>query len=141
MRFWDSSAIVPLLVPEERSADCTEQLAAEGAMIVWALTPVEVLSAIHRLHRAQALDETTLRGAQQRLASLRTAWSEIHDVGLVGARAERLLAVHPLRAADALQLAAALIACDERPANVPLVCLDARLNDAAAREGFKILPA
>lgn len=44
------------------------------------------------------------------------------------------------RAADALQLAAALIACDEQPSLPPFVALDHRLADAARREGFRVLP-
>ena len=57
-------------------------------------------------------------------------------------RAGRLVAAHPLRAADALQLAAALMWCDDTPSTVtPFVCLDERLRNAARREGFSILPA
>ena len=59
---------------------------------------------------------------------------------LVRHRAERLLALHPLRAGDALQLSAALVACEERPEGELLVCLDARLREAAAREGFHLVP-
>jgi hypothetical protein len=53
--------------------------------------------------------------------------------------AERLLRTHPLRAADSLQLAAALIAADHDPSNLEIVCLDARLTSAARREGFAVL--
>ncbi|MFY9343542.1 MAG: hypothetical protein WAT39_13685 [Planctomycetota bacterium] len=56
-------------------------------------------------------------------------------------RARRLLANHPLRAADACQLAAALIACRERPDALGFVTLDSRLAEAARREGFTVLPA
>ena len=55
-------------------------------------------------------------------------------------RAGRLLATHPLRAADALQLAAALVWCDEAPQGETFVCLDERLSAAARREGFAVLP-
>ena len=56
-------------------------------------------------------------------------------------RAARLLAVHPLRAADALQLAAALLWCEEQPHAEGFVSLDAKLRDAAHKEGFSVLPA
>ena len=56
-------------------------------------------------------------------------------------RAARLLAVHPLRAADALQLAAALVWVEEQPHGERFVSLDGRLRDAAAREGFTLVPA
>ncbi len=140
MKFWDTSALVPLLAPEGRSSECTDLLAADRRMIVWALTPVEALSAIHRRHRDKGLSDASLRQAKRRLESLRDAWNEIRDVDLVGRRAERLLGVHAIRAADALQLAAALVGCDERPEEMPFVCLDERLGAAAEREGFRILP-
>ena len=49
-----------------------------------------------------------------------------------------MLRVHALRAADALQLAAALLASDEEPAGLDIVTLDSRLADAARREGFRV---
>jgi uncharacterized protein len=55
-------------------------------------------------------------------------------------RAGRLVSAHPLRAADAFQLAAALAWCDDTPAGESFVCLDERLREAARREGFAILP-
>jgi hypothetical protein len=55
--------------------------------------------------------------------------------------AERLLRTHPLRAADSLQLAAALIASDHDPRSLELVCMDERLKSAARREGFTVLGA
>jgi hypothetical protein len=55
-------------------------------------------------------------------------------------RSERLLGVHSLRAADAFQLAAALVwSRGQTPAHA-IVSLDERLRLAAAREGFRILP-
>lgn len=55
-------------------------------------------------------------------------------------QAIRLLGLHPLRAADALQLAAALVWADRRPRGHPFVCLDAGLREAAHAEGFSVLP-
>jgi hypothetical protein len=57
-----------------------------------------------------------------------------------GARDADVLAAHPLRAADALQLAAALVWTGEAAAGEAFVCLDERLRDAARREGFEVLP-
>lgn len=140
MRFWDSSAVVPLVVPETSSNACRRLLVADPEVLVWALTPVEVLSAIHRRARAGALDRKGYDASQQRLGVLRSGWDEIQDIELVRARAERILAVHGLRAADALQLAAALTASAERPRDVALVSLDRQLSEAARREGFTVLP-
>ena len=53
--------------------------------------------------------------------------------------AARLLRVHPLRAADALQLAAAIVGSEDRPETLPFVTLDDRLADAATREGFRVI--
>lgn len=58
----------------------------------------------------------------------------------IRSRADRLLGIHTLRAADALQLAALLAASEERPADLPLVTLDDRLANAARKEGFPVLP-
>lgn len=140
MRFWDASAVVPLLVPEVQSSECSKELAKDRGVIVWALTPVEVLSAIHRKNREGRLTDSAVKQARRRLDALRASWSDIRDVGLVATRAERLLAVHALRAADTLQLAAALVACDETPARLSFVCLDANLRATATREGFAVLP-
>jgi hypothetical protein len=59
---------------------------------------------------------------------------------LIRDRALRILAVHPLRSADALQLAAALVYCSEQPREEPFVCLDDRLRQAARTEGFILVP-
>jgi predicted nucleic acid-binding protein len=48
----------------------------------------------------------------------------------------RFLRVHPLRAADALQLAAAFTAAERRPSSLAFVCMDEKLLAAAKREGF-----
>jgi len=72
---------------------------------------------------------------------LSARWEEVGALELVRSRALRLLNTHAIRAGDALQLAAALIACDERPESLPFVCLDDRLRDAARKEGFPVLPS
>jgi hypothetical protein len=74
-----------------------------------------------------------------RLEALEKDWTENIDFESVRERAGRLLAVHPLSAADALQLAAALVAVDERPRGFGFVTLDDRLAAAAVREGFALL--
>jgi len=51
----------------------------------------------------------------------------------------RLLRIHPLRAADAFQLAAALVACEERPAGFSFLTGDERLGEAAENEGFALV--
>jgi len=81
------------------------------------------------------------RQARQVLQQLADVWSEVQPSELLHRTAERLLAVHALRAADALQLAAALHWCQREPLNRHLVAFDSRLRDAAYKEGFTILPS
>ena len=99
--------MVPLVVTEPLSNHCFRLLLADPEVVVWALTPVEVLSAIYRRVRAGELDRQAYDASQQRMDVLRSGWDEILDVEVVRTRAERVLAVHRLRAADALQLAPA----------------------------------
>jgi len=53
--------------------------------------------------------------------------------------AERLLETHPLRAADALQIGAALVAAESEPETLEFVTLDRRQAEAAEREGFRVM--
>jgi len=62
----------------------------------------------------------------------------IEPVDVVLETARRLLRVHPLRAADSFQLAAAFLAAEGRPSTLEFVCLDDRLVIAAQREGFLV---
>ena len=140
MRFWDSSALVPLLVEESSSPAIRALLGDDPAVVVWQLAGTEVTSALWRRRRADEIDEVVRRLAETGLAVLEELWTAVEDTRLVDRRARRLLAVHSLRAADALHLAAALIACDERTKMLPFVTLDERLADAARREGFLVLP-
>ena len=74
------------------------------------------------------------------LRALALSWDEILPSEAVRGIAQRLLRVHALRAADSLQLAAALVAAERDPASLPLVSLDQRLGEAATREGFTVEP-
>ncbi len=142
MRFWDSSAIVPLLVTEASTKAVRAAWLRAPSMAVWWATPVECLSALCRLERDGALSTNGLRDAIARLDALSAAWLEIEAGPRVRELAMRLLRTHALRAADSLQLAAAIVAAEERPATLDIVTLDARLADAAGREGFAVeLPA
>lgn len=140
MKFWDASAIVPLLLTEARREKLLELVQADPAMLVWWGTPVECASAIARRERDGALDLADATGALSRLRSLSKSWSEVVASDSVRAVALRLLRTHPLRAADSLQLAAAIVAAEGDPASLPIVCLDERLREAADREGFATLP-
>jgi predicted nucleic acid-binding protein len=115
-------------------------LRADSGILTWWSTRVEVTSAVARLVREGQLVPADQAASQKRLGQLRDAWEEVAPADQVRVTAARLLRTHPLRAADALQLAAALEACDHRPEALPFVTLDQRLGEAAQREGFEVLP-
>lgn len=139
MRFWDTSALVPLIVREPTSSWAAENFAADGDRIVWGFTPVEISSALNRRRREQALTRAQFNAARQRAKSFIDSCDRVMAFELVAERALRVLDMHALRAADALQLAAALLASREQPNDVGFVTLDIRLAEAAEREGFPVL--
>ncbi len=138
MRFWDSSAIIPLLVGEKDSGRRKEQLRADPRMTVWWGCKIECASALNRLRRDGDLDEDCLGAALGRLEAFAEGWYEVLPTSEVRERAIRLLRVHALRAADSIQLAAALIAASENPRALPFLTADDRLKEAAVKEGFSV---
>ena len=139
MRFWDSSAIIALLVDESEHKHARAWLDQDAAMLVWWSTPVECVSALARRERDGSLDADAMRIALARLRSLSEQWHEVLPTATLRGVAERMLRVHPLRAADALQLAAAVVAAERDPPSLEFVSLDDRLLEAASREGFRVI--
>lgn len=135
MHYWDASALVPLCVAED-SSRFLRDLGAKTEMVTWCLSAIEIASAIERRSREGVLADPGRRLALDKLAALREGWVEILAADSVVERALRLLAAHPLRAADSAQLAAALVAVEDRPRGHHFVCNDERLAAAASREGF-----
>ena len=140
MRFWDSSAIIPLCLKERISDGIKGLMRGDEDVVVWWTTRVECLSALSRRRREGVLSPDDETKARTVLSAIGTAWSEIQPTEAVRLRAERLLSVHPFRAADALHLAAALIWAQERPPGLEFVCLDQNLREAALKEGFSVQP-
>jgi hypothetical protein len=136
VRFWDSSAIVPLLVPEALSRPVQECFGADPVMFAWWGTEIECLAAICRRQRRGALREDVVANALVRLNALRAAWHEVEPGEAVRESAKRFLRIHDLRSAGALQLGAAFFAAEARPPTLDFVSLDDRLLEAARREGF-----
>ncbi len=139
MRYWDSSALLPLLAEEEETELRRRQLQADPQIITWWGSRIECVSALNRLHREADLDTKSLERILEDLQTLSTGWLEIQPTERLRQRALRLLRLHPLHAADALQLAAALIACGESPHTLPVLCGDTQLTEAARTEGFPVL--
>jgi hypothetical protein len=110
-------------------------------MIVWWASPVECGSAVHRLRREGVFDPDEAAEVLARLAEAFDAANVVQPGDEVAATALRLLAVHPLRAGDSLQLAAGLVwARGSRPGASEFVCLDDGLRTAATLEGFRVVP-
>ncbi len=139
MRYWDASALLPLVLREPTSDVMDAHLRDDPAVVTWWGTRIECMSAIARLERDGALRGEEVRMAITRLDAVQRRWSEVPAIDDVRVQAVRLLRSHRLRAADALQLAAAVVASDFTPAVLPFITRDHRLADAAEREGFRIL--
>ena len=138
MRFWDTSAIIPLVIVEGATRAALRCLREDGDLAVWWATSVECASAIARLER-EGMRTSDVAEALVRLETLAAAWTEVEPQDEIREIAQRLLRVHPLRAADALQLAAAYLVAERRPSSLELVTLDTRVASAAAKEGFTVI--
>lgn len=138
MRFWDSSALVPLLVEEAETDPVRDLYLEDSGAIVWWGTAVECTSAVARREREGQLSPEAASEALERLDALARHWNRIEPVDAILETSRRFLRVHPLRASDSLQLAAAFLASEGRPSTLEFVCLDDRLVIAARREGFPV---
>ena len=140
MRFWDTSALVPLLLEQETTAEVERFLAQDPDMAAWWGTPVECRSAAARLRREERLTVREEDQVLEILDALHQSWLEILPSEEVRNTAHRLLRVHALTATDALQLAAATVWAGSSD-RAELVTFDERLALAARLEGFRVLPA
>lgn len=139
MRYWDASALVPLFFAEPSSERMEAVAREDPAIVTWWGTRIECFSVVSQLEREGVLSAASVARATEKLRRAGADWTEVHATEELRHQAERMLRVHPLRAADALQLAAAVIAAEHRPPQVEFVTLDRRLADAARREGFGVL--
>jgi uncharacterized protein len=140
MRFWDSSALVPLIVAQAASPQADAWLAEDAEITVWTLTSVELASAVMRLLREGGLNDAESNTAETRIDELMQSCHAIIDVDAVKAQSRRLLRLHALSAADAMQLGAAWEWAGGRSSGRVVHTLDGRLALAARREGFRVVP-
>ena len=138
MRYWDSSALVPLIVQQDVTDTLRATLRDDPAIVTWWGTPVECASALARLHREGELQADGLSAAMSRLRGVIRMWTEVAPMQDVREQSIRIVRVHGLRAADALQLAAAIVASDFEPGTLEFVSLDQRQRIAAEHEGFVV---
>lgn len=139
MRFWDTSALVPLLLEQPATTRVRDLLVQDPEIVAWWGTPVECASAAARLRREERLSAVHESRVLDLLVHLRESWLEVLPSQEVRTRALRLLRVHSLKAADAMQLAAARVWAGDHGASA-FVTLDERLALAARLEGFRVLP-
>lgn len=139
MRYWDTSGLASLLLTDAHSTAAVQCLDTDPNITTWWVTFVECQSAIWNNERRGQIRTSDAEAAQQRLLAIRKLWIEIPPSERIRSMACRYLRVHELRAADALQLAAAYEACGEQPDDLPFVTNDRRLALAARREGFPVV--
>jgi predicted nucleic acid-binding protein len=130
-----------LLVTETTTKTLLRLATSDPVMLVWWATEVECASALARLERDGALDPPAVNEAFDRLKRMAQGWHEVDPSDGVREAAVRFLRVHPLRAADAVQLAAAFVAAERRPSSLEVVTVDERLAAAARKEGFVLIEA
>lgn len=140
MRYWDSSAIVPLCVRETPTEMVRHLIERDRQLAVWWATEVECESALARRRRQGGLSEAADREGHVQLRDIASAWYVVDPGVAVRDGAIRIVRVHALSAADALQLSAALAWCEGRPRGHEFVSLDSRLAEAARLEGFAVVP-
>lgn len=139
MRFWDTSALVPLLLEQEATEEVSDLLLEDPEIAAWWGTSVECASAAARLRREEVLTVSEEDKVLELLATLQRSWLEVLPSEEVRDRAVRLLRVHGLKAADSLQLSAALLWAGSAD-RAEFVTFDERLGLAARLEGFRVLP-
>jgi hypothetical protein len=139
VRFWDTSALIPLFVSEPGSARTRRWIDEDSHVIVWALTRLELLAELARRRRERA--SPALAAARREALARAEEWTVVTALDVVRRHAERLVEIHPLRAGDAAQLAATLVAARGATASLPFVTFDDRQAAAVVVEGFPVLGA
>jgi predicted nucleic acid-binding protein len=135
--FWDSSALIPLFV-EHRQTERVSQYFADYRVAVWWSTAVEIISGLTRLERMGEIDHNEFLAGKQLAQTVAATWISIRPSEKIAAEACSLLEAHPLSAADALQLAAALEWCEGKPNGNLFLTFDRRLREAAGLSGFTL---
>lgn len=135
LAFWDSSALIPLCV-HQGSTSRVRILHERYDVVVWWTTPVEIASGLARLARMREISFDEFDQAGQLIRRLADTWFVVQPSNSLRNRAVQLVGSYELRAADSLQLAAALEWCQIAPQGRAFLTTDQRLRHAALRCGF-----
>jgi len=137
--FWDTSGIVPLCCFQATS-QTSRGLRRKYEVVAWWASSIEGQSALKRLLQENQISQVAYNEAIKRLEIQSETWREILPTGKVRELAVNLIKTQNLRTLDALQLAAALVWCFEKPKGRVFVCCDDKLSEAAKTIGFTVLP-
>lgn len=138
--FWDSSAIVRLCI-QHQTTPVVQGLSVRYGIAVWWSTAVEIRSAFERLRRTGEITASEHAAALVEAEFFRGGWREMTPHDALRDQAERMVERFPLKAADALQLAAALSWCSRKPQGRPFISGDVQLLGAAGDVGFQTFAA
>ena len=133
--FWDASALVPLCVRQGMTPRAIALYKSYTAIVWWA-TPVEIASALARLVSMKQLDSGDWTKARKLAKNLADSWSLIQPSNVLRSKAVQVVERYDLRAADSLQLAAALAWCEDAPQGRVFLTADQKLREAARLSGF-----
>ena len=134
--FFDTSAIVPLCVAQPSSRKARQVYRSFTRHVVAWTASIEAAGGIYRAVRVGGLSESNAKRALGRLAQFEKRWTEIIASDRVRHAAITVLSIHDLRAGDAVQLASALVWCNNKPRHRSFVCFDQNLVVAARSVGF-----
>ena len=132
--YFDTSALLKGYVVETGSERVRLGFADAESITVSVLIEPELFSSLNRLRREGLVDDTTYSSLRVSIQRDLSAFQIIPIVRAVTLRAITLVERHPLRAADAIHLATALVdSCDV------LWTSDRRLKAAALAEGMSVV--
>ena len=133
--FWDTSALVPLCAHQGITPRVVALYRNYG-MVVWWATPVEIASALRRLVRMKQLTPDDWVTSRRLALGLAESWCMVQPSNALRSNAAQLVERYDLKAADAMQLAAALDWCEGSPRGEVFLTADQKLREAAVLSGF-----
>jgi predicted nucleic acid-binding protein len=112
------------------------ELYRRHGIVVWWATAVEIASALTRLVRMNHLSPDDWVTSRRLAGDLAESWRVVQPSNSLRNRAIQLVARYELKAADALQLSAALEWCEDLPQDRIFLAADQKLREAAVLSGF-----